>query len=181
MFFAFLPLFFGVISEEEFETMFTDYRGRMLAIAGSVLREKQDAEDAVQNAFLSVYRQRARLCFSSDEQRKIYLCKCAKNAALNLLRAKKETLSLSEDLPDGPEAPDAAEIAGKNAACGELLCAVRALPAACRDAMTLYYLYEMKISDVAIALSLPVNTVKSHLLRGRKLLRRALAGKEGSR
>lgn len=180
MFFTFLPVFLGAIGEEEFEALFSGYRGRMLAVARSVLHDRQEAEDAVQTAFLAVYRQRARLCFSSDEQKKIYLCKCAKSAALNLLRKREEAVSLpDEDLAAATDG-GSAEVFEERARYGDLVAAVRALPPAYRDALTLRYLYDMKVSDVALSLSLPLNTVKSHLKRGRELLRRALE-KEGSR
>lgn len=41
-------------------------------------------------------------------------------------------------------------------------------------AMTLHYLEGLPVRDVALAMDCPVNTVKSHLVRGREALRRRL-------
>lgn len=41
-------------------------------------------------------------------------------------------------------------------------------------ALTLHYLEGLSVRDVALALDCPVNTVKSHLVRGREALRRRL-------
>ena len=41
--------------------------------------------------------------------------------------------------------------------------------------MTLYYIHGLPVEEVAAVLSLNVNTVKSHLSRGRSQLRRKLS------
>ncbi|RYY46672.1 MAG: RNA polymerase sigma factor, partial [Sphingomonadales bacterium] len=43
-----------------------------------------------------------------------------------------------------------------------------------REILTLFYLEELAIDEVATALSIPTGTVKSRLYRARKQLRRAL-------
>ena len=43
-----------------------------------------------------------------------------------------------------------------------------------RDVLTLYYLYEMKPSQIAESLGRPLQTVKSQLQRGKQLLAKAL-------
>ena len=50
------------------------------------------------------------------------------------------------------------------------------LPAAERDVLSLFYLEELSLSDVASVLAVPVGTVKSRLFRARNLLRRELIG-----
>src|ERR1700675_3680397 len=44
-----------VIGKDAFEEMFVASRPKFIAIAHAVLRNREDAEDAVQNAFLSGY------------------------------------------------------------------------------------------------------------------------------
>src|SRR5260370_9126167 len=45
-----------VMSMEAFQEMFVAYRPKFVAMAHSILRNREDAEDAVQDAFLSGYR-----------------------------------------------------------------------------------------------------------------------------
>jgi RNA polymerase sigma-70 factor (ECF subfamily) len=51
------------------------------------------------------------------------------------------------------------------------------LPVIEREALTLFYLRELSLSDVAEVLDVPVGTVKSRLFRARQLLRRGLHSK----
>jgi RNA polymerase sigma-70 factor (ECF subfamily) len=50
------------------------------------------------------------------------------------------------------------------------------LPAADRDLLSLFYLEELSLNDVASVLAVPVGTVKSRLFRARNLLRLQLIG-----
>jgi RNA polymerase sigma-70 factor (ECF subfamily) len=52
------------------------------------------------------------------------------------------------------------------------------LPIAERDVLTLFYLQELSLADVAGVLAVPVGTVKSRLFRARALLRNQLTDKE---
>jgi RNA polymerase sigma factor (sigma-70 family) len=52
------------------------------------------------------------------------------------------------------------------------------LPAAERDVLSLFYLEELSLSDVASVLDVPVGTVKSRLFRARNLLRLELIGED---
>ena len=51
------------------------------------------------------------------------------------------------------------------------------LPPIEREALTLFYLRELSLQEIAQALDIPVGTVKSRLYRARRLLRRELTGK----
>ena len=51
------------------------------------------------------------------------------------------------------------------------------LPAIEREALTLFYLRELSLQEIAQALDIPVGTVKSRLHRARRMLRRELTGK----
>jgi RNA polymerase sigma-70 factor (ECF subfamily) len=56
---------------------------------------------------------------------------------------------------------------------------IEALPAKQRQAVTLYYLDERPVSEVAEMMGLPVNTVKTHLHRARASLAAALGAAAG--
>ena len=75
----------------------------------------------------------------------------------------------ADDAPDGVEA-DLATVERELAR----------LPLVEREVLTLFYLRELSLGDVAEVLGVPVGTVKSRLFRARKLLRREIERTPGS-
>jgi RNA polymerase sigma-70 factor (ECF subfamily) len=59
--------------------------------------------------------------------------------------------------------------------------ALAALPLVEREALTLVYLHELALAEVAGLLAVPVGTVKSRLHRARRMLRQALTATERTR
>ena len=55
--------------------------------------------------------------------------------------------------------------------------ALAELPIIEREAVTLFYLQELPLNEVAEALQIPVGTVKSRLFRARRLLRQAMTAR----
>jgi RNA polymerase sigma-70 factor (ECF subfamily) len=58
----------------------------------------------------------------------------------------------------------------------EVRLALAALPASQREALTLHYLEDRPYDEIAASMGLPLNTVKSHTLRGKERMLRLLAG-----
>jgi len=85
-----------------FDQMFTEMRSRFLALAYSILRSPEDAEDAVQEAFLSGYR-----CLPGFEGRSAlttWFTRIVMNASLLILRKRKTSrLQFTLDNPTESE------------------------------------------------------------------------------
>jgi RNA polymerase sigma factor (sigma-70 family) len=92
-----------------------------------------------------------------------------RNAAVSALRSRRRSLSMSD-------AAVLAEVEAISAAPGAepgdagLRRHVEALPGKQRQAVTLYYLDERPVDEVAEMMGMPVNTVKTHLHRARSTL-----------
>jgi RNA polymerase sigma-70 factor (ECF subfamily) len=86
-----------VLREDALEEMFVASRQRFLAIAYSVLRNKEDAEDAVQQAFLSAHRHLH--SFEGRSALRTWLTRIVLNASLMMRRKRKPSVisSLSEN------------------------------------------------------------------------------------
>ena len=93
----------AIESEEDrniMEIICDEYLEDMIRAARSILHNKQDAEDAVQNAFLRMLNHVDKLRNPRDYQTKWYVVTAAYNAAKDLYRKKKkrdETVLLYED------------------------------------------------------------------------------------
>ena len=59
----------------------------------------------------------------------------------------------------------------------QLESALAELPIIEQEAVTLFYLQELPLTEVAEALQIPVGTVKSRLIRARRLLRQAMTAR----
>jgi RNA polymerase sigma-70 factor (ECF subfamily) len=76
---------------------------------------------------------------------------------------------LAEELPDS--APGPSVVAETQALQEEIQSALLRLPAVYREALVLYYIQGLKYSEIAIALDVPMGTVKSRLHTGLERLR----------
>ena len=83
---------------------------------------------------------------------------------------------LSADVADeGGDSPEASiEGAERRAIVAE---AIAALPERAREVLTLRMHQNLSIAEIADVLAIPLNTVKSHLFRGRNGLRQAIAAR----
>ncbi len=161
--------------EDPFEAIYRAHCAEMLRIAESILRDQREAEDAVQNAFMAIVRHMDKLTAMDPPAVRVYVCKCAKNAALSLLPAKRrrdETVPIEDISPVASDDTVAEYIARERYEA--IVAAIRALPETYRDVLTLYYVCEMKPRAIADSLGRPVETVKSRLKRGRAILVRLL-------
>lgn len=61
---------------------------------------------------------------------------------------------------------------------GRLQAAIRQLPAGERAAIALHHFEDLRVAEVAVALGVPVGTVKTRLMNARRKLRAILEGEE---
>ncbi|MDR0719054.1 MAG: sigma-70 family RNA polymerase sigma factor [Treponema sp.] len=137
----------------------------------SFFRNGDDASDFAQDVFLKVYRGLDR--FEGRSRFSTWLYKIAYNTAVNSVSRKKEYRSLAEDdfVPggDNPER-SAVRSALKDAVCE----AVGELPERYRICIDLFFFYDRSFKEIEAITGFPVNTVKSHVFRAKKILRRRL-------
>ena len=57
---------------------------------------------------------------------------------------------------------------------------VNGLPDRLKIPIIMYYTIEMSVSDISDSLGLPIGTVKSHLSRGRNIIRKGLVNEYGN-
>lgn len=131
-----------------------------------------DPDDLVQEIFLNVHRNLAR--FRPERPIKTWVFAIACNAMRSHFRRFRPQLAeLSEHAPSLAALADAHAEAQETAAMLEH--AIAALPLPAREVLILTCVEQMEQDDVAAALDMPVNTVKTHLRRARLKLAAALA------
>jgi RNA polymerase sigma-70 factor (ECF subfamily) len=171
--------------EEAFETLVRAHSGRMLSVCRRILRNDEEAKDAVQEAFVSAFRGIA--SFEGTSLLGTWLHRIAVNASLMRLRSKKRRPeeSIDELLPafkdDGHariEPRDWSASALQLVESRETREFVRGcidrLPEMYRVVLLLRDIEEMDTSEAAEVLGVSEGVVKVRLHRARHALRRLL-------
>ena len=145
----------------------TKYGDRLYAAAFNITRQRQDAEDAVQEALLRLFRSDKE--FESEEHVKAWLIRVTINIAKSTCTSFWHRNRVPyEDYMD--------EIPFEEDSDRDLMEAVLSLPDKYRIIVHLYYYEGYKTREIADTLKLSENTVKTRLLQSRKLLKNKLEG-----
>ena len=178
--------------DRAFEQMVRAYGGRMLAVAQRILRNEDDARDAVQSAYLSTFKAIGR--FEGGCQLGTWLHRIVVNAALMKLRSsrRKAEESLEPLLPtyqdDGHHVEEfshtdipADELLERAEAKAIVRACIEQLPDRYRSILVLRDIEDVSNGDVAAMLGVTPNAAKIRLHRARQalttLLRREFAQK----
>jgi RNA polymerase sigma-70 factor (ECF subfamily) len=106
------------------------------------------------------------------------LYKIAYNTALNSVTRKKDYQSLAEEevVPnnDTPERELLREIARK-----AVQVAITELPQRFKVCVDLFFFYDRSYQEIEVITGYPVNTIKSHVFRAKKIKKEKLAGFAG--
>jgi RNA polymerase sigma-70 factor, ECF subfamily len=149
------------------EELYTSHAGLVRSICRSLLRDRVEAEDAVQQTFLSA--QRALLNGSSPRHAEAWLATIARHESLARVRARmRDPLPLDTEAEEG--GPDAYAGAVKRHEVGELRDALAELPAQQREAILMREVRGFSYEEVALALAVTPAAVESLLFRARRRL-----------
>ena len=172
-------------SEEAYQTLVTSHAAPMLRVARRMLRNEEDARDAVQDAFLSALRSLDQ--FQGEAKLTTWLHRIVVNASLMKLRRRrrKPELAIEDLLPrflaDGHQVHSSSEWslpADKVVERSEVRVLVRScidqLPESYRTVLLLRDIEEVDTEETARLLSITPTAVKVRLHRARQALRALL-------
>ena len=154
------------------------------SIAMSLMRNPADAADMTQEAFVRLLRSLG--TYRAETKFTTWLYRLVTNICLDGLRRRGRPVE-SLDEPGSSQAGEDAQTAGERLAdndrwtqpeqeldlresAAEVRAALDELPTAQRLALTLHYFEDMRYEDIAETMHLPLNTVKSHIRRGKERL-----------
>jgi RNA polymerase sigma-70 factor (ECF subfamily) len=161
--------------KELFRILTQRYEKAVYGMGLSFFRNAEDAADFVQEVFLKSFRSLAG--FQGRSRFSTWLYRIAYNTAVNSLRRRKDhsgTLAQSpgQEEADG-ETPERLSI---RAAVAEAVReAMQDLSEDRRICVDLFFFYDQTYQEIETITGFPVNTIKSHVFRAKKLLREKLA------
>jgi RNA polymerase sigma-70 factor, ECF subfamily len=160
-------------SEEAFGELYDRYCARAYGVALSVCRDQSRAQDAVQDAFLSVWKSRT----TYRERRgtvAAWLLTVVRHRAIDLTRhnEKHDAYRANDDQLDACSAPDdICETAIKDDDADRLHASLALLPAAQQVVISLAFYGQLSHTEIATRLGLPAGTVKGRIRLGLQRLR----------
>jgi RNA polymerase sigma-70 factor, ECF subfamily len=158
-----------------FDELHERHRDRMFRVARRITRDREDAQDAVQESFLSAYVHLEK--FDERARFSTWLTRIAINAALMKVRKNRASRQVGvEDAADGVELsdsePNPEEICARTEQKAALRNAIAKLRPTLRNVVELHDLQECSLHETAEALGISVAAAKGRLFHGRAALRR---------
>ena len=151
-------------TDEYITRIVREYSAALFRIAYSVLHNRADAEDMVQEAFIRLMTARPK--FADSEHEKAWLIRVTINLSRNRLKANARFAGETVNQAEAPQ----------DESHGDVLEAVLSLPEKYSTVIHLYYYEGCSIAQIASILKIPAATVGTRLSRGRAALRAKLEG-----
>ncbi len=154
----------GTMSEKVYlEYCINTYSSSMMRAAYSILGNRSEAEDAVQDTFIKLYTQKPD--FANPEHEKAWLLRVVINQAKNQLRRTRRVCDFEESIIG---------IVFENDNQRAVYEAVRTLDEKYRIVVHLHFFEGYKIKEISELLSIPSSTVGTRLERAKAQLRKLL-------
>ena len=152
------------------EALVRRYQGKVMAVAMHYMRDREEANDVAQEAFVKLYRNLHTL--REGETFLPWMLRLTRNCAIDRLRRlKTRTPEISVSVEDGPEIvdhqPSPEESSMHRWRSGLLYRALDQLSEQSREVIMLKDIQELQLKEIADMLALPLGTVKSRSHRAR--------------
>lgn len=176
-----LTIFLSALETEDerlsFEEIYNDNKNILYNCAYSILRDEPSAEDAVQDAFVSLARNFEKTKQMERNQIRGYMIIIVRNAAFKLYNKRKREVAAEDIYADEADTSDMTLDVENKELAQTLFEMIKKLDSKYGDVIMLKYYHDMHDKDIADSLGLTVENVKVRLHRGRNALKKML--KEG--
>jgi len=169
-------------AREQFGDLVAHHQRRAVRIAYSYLRDAHDADEAVQDAFVKVFTHIA--SYREEYPFEVWFTRILVNGCLDLRKARARrmrwVLPMSSPADSAPADPPAVQPSPEDRVisterAGHIAHAIEKLPDRQRVVFTMCHVADHSTSEVSQALGLSEATVRVHLFRAVRKLRKLLA------
>lgn len=160
-----------------FEVLMRRYNQRVFRAARAIVKTDDEAQDVMQEAYVRAFQHLKD--FRGEAQISTWLTRIAVHEALARVRRSKKQDPVSDEVLEAEPimTRDPEQATSDEELRGLLEEAVDSLPESFRTVFVLRAVEQMSTQEVADALDIPEDTVKTRLFRARGLLRQALLAK----
>ena len=159
---------------EAFSALYDATSGKLLAVCLRVLKRRQAAEDAMQDAYIKIWRKADRYAVTGHSPM-TWLITIARNTAIDRLRARRDHGDIDgrDDIPAAGITPEQFAVAHSEAE--RIQSCLEELPQDRHDAIVGAYLDGETYAGLAERFGVPLNTMRTWLRRGLIALRECLS------
>lgn len=164
-------------NSQAFGELVKRYHRRVAALGMSFFKNTADTEDFVQDVFIKAYTKLK--SFRGEAKFSTWLLRIAYTTAVNSIKRRKEYLPLADEnlLRDQDYTPE--EVQMRRLTIETVRECIKELPERFVLCLDLYFFYDMAYGEICEVTDLPLNTVKSHIFRAKKLLKEKLQSRLG--
>lgn len=161
-------------NQKSFSKLISYYKKRIQTLGMSFFKNEADTDDFMQEVFIKAYQNLPN--FRGESSFPTWLTSIAYNTAVNSKNRRKEYLPISdeENLESQDLTPEKNHI--RKATVLAVREAVKNLPEKEAVCVELYFFYDNTHAEISEITGLPINTIKSHIFRAKKILRENLRG-----
>jgi RNA polymerase sigma-70 factor (ECF subfamily) len=163
------PNLAGDIRDEAFGRIVREHASLMYRVAHSLLRHPQDAEDAVQDALLKLFRGNA---WQNMQDERAFLARTVWRTAFDRLQTRFTPTDEAAELRLRDMRPTPEEAASEYDEQALLHALIDRLPPELRQPLLLSAIDELTSREIGLAMDIPEGTVRTRLMRARSELRR---------
>jgi len=159
--------------ENKFTLLYEEYKEKMFYTANKILKDSYSAEDAVQEAFLRVIKNLHKISDVYCPQTKNYLVIIVKNVALSMIEQNKKReipMSDNEFLWEEANEFNLEDECLSKINFEKIVNEIQNLSDIYREVIYLDCVMDMSIAEITEMLSIPKETVKKRLQRGKNIL-----------
>ena len=161
-------------AQRRFEEIYNDNRNIMYNCAYSVLGDTPSAEDAVQDAFLSLARNFDKLDTSDNSRIRSYLIITVRNYSFKQYNKRKHEMAAEDVWLDGEDDQNIALDTENKQLRKALFEKIKMLDKKYGDIIMLRYYCDMKEKDIADTLGISTENVKVRMHRAKSMLKKML-------
>lgn len=151
------------------EKLFHKYNRLMFSIAYKILKQNEDAEDAVFDSWEKIIKHIDKIDEIECNKTRNFIVTIVKRISINSYNAKKRRHNVAlEDI----ENSSLFALTDPYLKRAETNLWINSLPPKYRDMLYFYYIQEMSYKEIAEIMSIPIGTVASQIMRGRDMLKK---------
>jgi RNA polymerase sigma factor (sigma-70 family) len=167
-------------SRPAFASLIERHKGSIFSMALRVVGNREDAEEAAQDAFVRAFRALSK--FRRDAKFGTWLYRIAMNVCLTKARqsrldvtsidasAEDDVDSAPLQIPDHGDNPD--RLVERSEFKDRVQNMIASLPPKYSAVLTMYHMQDLSYEEMSETLDLPIGTVKAHLFRARGALKK---------